>query len=159
MSKCNCKWEPSWNLNVFHCGFRGIRTSDRYPVDFLVIWKWYRSTTDKFRIIKISKVVIMIMKSWGKFYAAQHTEPTQNNFVFYIQMQSRTSSNQALQLHLQNRRLLSVKQCKAFTGHRKLTTNMNSTESCSNNAFCRWRKQKIGECKIQEHFNFSVQHH
>lgn len=78
MPKCNCKWEPSWNLNVFHCGFRGIRTNDRYPVFLLVIQEWCRSSTDK---IKISTEAIMIGKSQGKFYAAQHTEPTQNNFV------------------------------------------------------------------------------
>lgn len=45
---------------------------------------------------------------------------------FYIQMQSCTYINQALQLHLQKRGLWSVKQCKASTGHRKLTMNMNS---------------------------------
>lgn len=46
----------------------------------------------------------------------------------YIQMQSLTPSNQALQLCLQNRGLWSIKQRKTFNGHRKLTTNMKSLQ-------------------------------
>lgn len=42
----------------------------------------------------------------------------------YIQVQSCTCSNQALQPYLHDGELLE-EQCEVFSGHRKMTTNLN----------------------------------
>lgn len=69
--------------------------------------------------------------------------------VCYMQMQSRTASKQALQLHLQNRGLWSVKQCKAFTGHRKLTTN---TKSLGKAAAMMWSSDERSRISVSAKF-------